>query len=209
MIRTLIRPAFLRAAAMVFCAVALSGCISLLPKSKPAQLYRFGQAPAAASAPVPVGTVGIFRANGVFQGESAGDRILTINGGKAANIAQARWVAPASVLFDEAVLAAFDADPGKARLISRGEQGKTDYALRVDVRNFETRYDAGPESAPTVVIRLRVAMAKADRSEAGEAILEANVRAADNRVGAIVDAYDKALAEVMGKLVAWTNQAVV
>ena len=203
MIRTLIR-----AATIAACAVALSGCISLLPKTKPAQLYRFGQTTAAASTPVPTGTVGVFRANGIFQGEAAGDRILTVSGGKAAYIAQARWVSPASVLFDEAVLNAFDADPGKARLISRGEQGKTDYALRVDVRNFETRYEAGPDSAPTVVIRLRVAMAKADRSDAGEAILESRVRADDNRVGAIVQAYDKALAEVLGKLVAWTNQAV-
>ena len=204
MIRTLIR-----AVAVAVCALALSGCISLLPKTKPAQLYRFGQPPAATSAPVPVGTVGVFRANGVFQGEAAGDRILTLTGGKAAYVAQARWVAPASVLFDQAVLNAFDADPGRARLISRGEQGKTDYALRVDVRNFETRYDAGPDSAPTVVIRLRAAMSKADRSDAGETILEARVRAGDNRVGAIVDAYDKALAEVLGKLVAWTNQSAV
>ena len=204
MIRTLIR-----IAAAGVCALALSGCISLLPKTKPAQLYRFGQPPAAASAPVASGTVGVFRANGVFQGESAGDRILTVTGGKAAYIAQSRWVAPASILFDEALLNAFDADPGRARLISRGEQGKTDYALRVDVRNFETRYDAGPDSAPTVVIRLRAAMSKADRSDAGETILEARVRAGDNRVGSIVEAYDKAIAEVLGKLVAWTNQAAV
>ena len=34
--------ALLRLAAMAACAVALSGCISLLPKNKPAQLYRFG-----------------------------------------------------------------------------------------------------------------------------------------------------------------------
>lgn len=204
MIRTLIRTA-----AIAACALALSGCISLLPKSKPVQLYRFGATPAAASAPVPTGTVGIFRANGIFQGESAGDRILTVRGGKAAFVAQARWVAPASVLFDEAVLAAFDADPGRARLISRGEQGKADYALRVDVRNFETRYDAGPHAAPTVIVRIRAAMSKADRSDGGETILEARVPASDNRVGAIVDAYDKALAEVLGKLVAWTNQNAV
>ena len=34
--------ALLRLALVGLCAVALSGCISLLPKSKPAQLYRFG-----------------------------------------------------------------------------------------------------------------------------------------------------------------------
>ncbi len=206
MIRDILRQS-VRLAAIGACAVALSGCISLLPKSKPAQLYRFGQATAAA--PAPVGSVGVFRANGVFQGESGGDRILTITGGKAAYVADARWVAPASILFDEAVLAAFDADPGPTRIISRGEQGKADYALRLDVRNFETRYDSGGGAAPTVVVRIRAALAKADRSNAAETILEARVRADDNRVGAIVAAYDTALGEALGKLVAWTNQNAV
>ena len=201
MTRTLARLAVAAATAL-----ALSGCISLLPKTKPAQLYRFGQPPAAAAtASSPGVQLGVFRANGVFQGEAGGDRILTVTGGKAAYIAQARWVAPASVLFDEAVLAAFDASPGHVRLISRGEQGKADYALRIDVRNFETHYDAGPDSAPTVLVRLRVALARSDRTGGGDAILESRVTAGDNRVSAIVAAYDKATAEVLGKLVAWTN----
>jgi len=199
MIRTL-----LRLTAVGACALALSGCISLLPKSKPVQLYRFSRPAAAAAAPT-ADTVGVFRANGVFQGESAGDRLLTISGGKAAYVAQARWVAPASVLFDEALLSAFDANPGTTRLISRGEQGKADYALRIDVRNFETDYDAGPNNAPTVVVRIRAALAKADRTNTGQVILESRVEATDNRVTAIVAAYDKALGDVLGKLVAWTN----
>lgn len=199
----MIRP-LLRLTAIGACALALSGCISLLPKSKPVQLYRFGQTAASATAPS-AGTVGVLRANGGFQNESAGDRLLTVSGGKAAYVADARWVAPASVLFDEALLAAFDANPGSTRLISRGEQGKADYALRIDVRNFETDYDAGPKSAPTVVVRIRAALAKADRTNAGETILESRVKADGNRVSAIVAAYDEALGEVLDKLVAWTN----
>jgi cholesterol transport system auxiliary component len=186
-------------------ALAVSGCISLLPKSKPAQLYRFGQESiGAASGPSP-GTVGVFQANGTFQNEAGGDRILTINGGKVAYIAQSRWVAPAGVLFNEAVTAAFDADPGPVRLISRGQQAKSDYALRLDVRNFETRYDAGPHGAPTVVIRVRAVMTKSDLSKTAEEIFEARAKASDNRVGDIVAAYDKAVADVLGQLVTWTN----
>ena len=200
MIRTLLRLTVVGA-----CALALSGCISLLPKSKPVQLYRFGQT-AAAPATQPARTVGVFRANGVFQGESAGDRLLTVSGGKAAYVAETRWVAPASVLFDEALVAAFDASPGSTRLISRGEQGRADYALRVDVRNFETDYDAGSRSAPTVVVRIRAALAKADRTSAGETILESRVKAGSNHVTAIVAAYDQALGEVLGRLTAWTDK---
>jgi cholesterol transport system auxiliary component len=198
--------AALRLAVMGACALALSGCISLLPKSKPAQLYRFGQPMAAAAAQsTSAATVGVFQANGAFQGEAAGDRILTVSGGKAAFIAQSRWVAPAGVLFNEAVVSAFDADGGRVRLISRGQQGKSAYALRLDVRNFEARYDSGPQSAPTVVVRVRAVLTSADLSKTAEQIFESRTKAANNRVGAIVEAYDKATSEVLGQVVGWTN----
>ena len=206
MIRAALRlPNLFRLIGVGACALALSGCISLLPKTKPSQLYRFGQS-AAASAPGPVGgTVGVFLSNGSFPNEAAGDRILTITGGKAAFVAQSRWVAPAGVLFNAAVANAFDADTGRIRLISRGQQAKIGYALRLDVRNFETRYDAGPEAAPTVVVRVRAVLTSADLSKTAEQIFEVSTRAGDNRVGAIVSAYDKSLADVLGQVVAWTN----
>jgi len=198
--------AFGRLVAIGFCAVALSGCISLLPKSKPAQLYRFGMgeaAQASPAAPARPRAVAVYRTNTRFQEEASDDRILTISGGKAAYIAQSRWVAPAEVLFEQAVAQAFDASP--VRLISRGQQGRFAYALRLEVRNFETRYDSGPKAAPTVVVRLHAALTKSDQSSVGEQDFEARVPAADNRVGEIVGAYDKAVREVIGKLVAWTE----
>ena len=197
--------AALRLAVVGACALALSGCISLLPKTKPSQLYRFGQS-ATASAPGPLGgAVGVFLTNGSFPNEAAGDRILTITGGKAAFVAQSRWVAPAGVLFNEAVAKAFDAAPGRVRLVSRGQQAKIGYALRLDVRNFETRYDAGPEGAPTVVVRVRAALTSTDLSKTAEQIFEVKTRAGDNRVGASVSAYDKSVDGVLGQVVAWTN----
>ena len=189
--------------ALTVSAVALSGCISLLPKSKPAQLYSFVPPPAAAGQAATGAGVAVFRTNGSFQEESAADRLLTITSGHAAYIADSRWVAPASVLFDEAVSQAFDASP--IRLIARGQQGRFAYALRLDVRDFETRYDAGPDAAPTVVVRVHAALNRADQTTVGEQIFESRVPAGDNRVGAIVAAYNKALAEVIGKLVGWTE----
>ena len=198
----MIRP-LLRTAAIGACALALSGCISLLPKSKPAQLYRFGPTPAAAPSPARPHAVAVFRTNGSFQNESADDRVLTVSGGKAAYIAQTRWVAPADILFNEAVATAFDASP--VRLIARGQQGRFAYALRTDVRTFETRYDSGPNVAPVVVVRLHAALTRSDQSSVGEQDFEARVSASDNRVGEIVAAYNKAVSDVVGKLVAWTE----
>ena len=202
----MIRPNLLRAAGIAACALAVSGCISLLPKSKPAQLYRFGApAAAAATAPTrPANAVAVFETNGTFQEEAADDRILTVNGGKAAYIAQSRWVAPAEILFRQAVAKAFDASP--VRLIARGQQGRSAYALRLDVRSFETRYEHGEKVAPTVVVRVHAALTRADQSGVGEEEFDAQVPAGNNRVGAIVSAYNTAVGEVVGKVVAWTEK---
>jgi cholesterol transport system auxiliary component len=188
------------------CALALAGCISLLPKSTISQMYRFGSAPTATPGPQ-TGTVSIFRTNGEFQEEAADDRILTVTGGKAAYIAEARWVAPAQVLFDQAIFNAFDASP--VRLLARGQQGRATYALRIDVRSFEANYDARGGAPPTIVVHVHAALTKSDQSNVGEEDFEARVPATDNRVGAIVTAFDKAVTDVVGKVVAWTETKAV
>lgn len=200
------RPALLRLGAVAVLALGLSGCLGgLLGGGKPAQLYSFGyHGPAAAGAPQR--SVGVYKANSLFQREAAGDRILAITGEQASLIAQSRWAAPAQVLFDQAVLAAFDGSP-RVRLLSRGEPSKSDYSLRLDVRNFETRYDNGAKAAPAVLVRVRASLTRnQDNSVVGEQIFESRQPAAENRVGAIVGAYDAGVTDVLSKVVAWTEQ---
>jgi cholesterol transport system auxiliary component len=205
MIRTARKRPLLALAAAPLAALSLAGCVSLLPKSTPAELYRFDVPSATASARPD--SIGVFRAGGQFQREAAGDRILTLTGERAAYIAGARWVAPAEVLFDQAVLNAFDGSTGRVRLVSRGEPVRSDYALRLDVRNFETEYSEG--RAPAVLVRVR-AMITRDQTPTpvAERIFEARAPAAENRVTAIVAAYNQALAKVLGDIVAWANGSV-
>jgi len=93
------------------------------------------------------------------------------------------------------------------RLIARGEPAVAPYVLRLDVRNFETQYDQGPKAAPIVVIRVRAAMTStADRTLVAEKLFEKRVRAGDNRVTAIVPAYDRTVAELLAEVVTWTNE---
>ncbi|ODT89573.1 ABC-type transport auxiliary lipoprotein family protein [Phenylobacterium sp. SCN 70-31] len=194
-------------AVVMTAALSVSACISLVPKSKPVNLYRFGQPLSGAALETPTGAVGVFRTNGAFPREAGGDRILTITGGKAAYVAETRWVAPAAALWDAAVVAAFDADPGPTRLVARGETAAADYILRLDVRNFETRYDHGAKAAPTVVVRVRAALVgKGERQAISERLFESRAEASDNRVTAIVPAYDRAVADMLGQIVAWTNE---
>lgn len=198
----------LRVLSLTAAAVSLSACISLFPDTEPSQLYRFDGPTAASAAPAlaPSARFGIVRATGSFVQSSAGDRLLTVNGDEVAYIASSRWVSPASTLFNEALTRAFDNNAGAARLMSRGEIGRADYSMRVDVTRFEAVYDRGTKAAPQIAVTLRVALVRADRTLAGSTIIEANVRAGDNRVSSIVSAFDQAVSQALAELVTWTNQ---
>lgn len=193
----------LTAAALV---VSLSGCISVFPKAKPASLYRFGEAEVSVPKGPPGAMFGVLKTPSAFTRAAAGDRILTSTNGEVAYIADARWVSPAFVLFEEATARAFENDPGRARLIGRGEVAKADMMLRLEVRTFEADYVNGPKAAPEIVVRVRGVLNRSqDRALIGDQIFEARVKAADNRVGAIVPAFDQATAKVLGDVVAWVN----
>ncbi|ADG11540.1 ABC transporter [Caulobacter segnis] len=197
-----------RLTAVAALAIGLSACISVFPKTKPVGLYRFGEAEISATKGPPGAMFGVLKSPSTFTRAAASDRILTSNQGQVAYIADARWVSPAFVLFEEAVARAFENDPGRARLIGRGEVAKADLVLRLEVRTFETDYVDGPKAAPEVVVRVRgVLNRNSDRVLVGDQVFEARVKAADNRVSAIVPAYDKAVAQVLGEVVAWTNAA--
>lgn len=198
-------------AALAAASVGLSGCISLFPKAEPATLYRFGTAPAAAPAATPAGTpasggFAILKGPTGFPRAAATDQILTMTGGEAAYIAEGRWVSPAIVLFDEALSRAFDADAGPARLVSRGEILRSDYTLKLDVRSFETQYVNGQKAAPEVLVAVRALLTRnSDSVVVGEQMFETRVPASENRISAIVAAYDAAVSQTLRELVLWTN----
>jgi cholesterol transport system auxiliary component len=172
------------------------------------QLYRFRLAATVSPSIASRHTVGVLLAHGSFAAASGGDGILTVTGDRTAFVAGARWAAPASLLFTQAVADAFDAAQGVVRLDARGQRTPSAYALRLDVRNFEARYEAGRDAPPVVVLRVRAALTKADLSTSFDQVFETRVTAAGNRVGAIVAAYDSALTDLLGDLVAWTARNV-
>ena len=199
------KPARLALAALA--CVALGGCISLFPKSKPAQLYRFDGEPLQASTALPsVSARVIARGNLRFETAASADRILTVTGADTAYIGGARWVSPAPVLFEESLIRAFEAGGGP-RLAEGGSTIHATEVLNLDVQTFEIRYDNGEKSPPQVVVQLRAQLLRAsDRTVIGEQLFTSAQRTNDNRVGPIVQAYDAAVHDVLGKLVSWTAQ---
>jgi cholesterol transport system auxiliary component len=182
---------------------SLAGCITLFPKEKPVQLYRFD------AAVQPIQSSGrsfaVRTSMSEFDAAAAGDRIMTVDGDQVAYVADGRWSSPANQLFDEAVAHGFAAPGDAARLV--GSIGKADYRLRLVVSRFEARYPSGPTSTPTVVIVVRAVLDRqSDLSNVGTQEFRAEVPASDNRVGPIVQAYDQAATKVVGDLVAWVDQ---
>jgi len=203
-----------RLGALLVVAGALSACITLLPKSKPAHLYRFdGRAALGASQPSgggpATGRVGVSRVAGAFQASASGDRILTVTGSQVAYLAESRWSGPASTLFDEALVNAFDTNAGPAHLVARGEPAAATYSLRLDITRFEADYDQGPKAAPKVVVEAHAELVRAsDRAVVGDRVFRTEVRASEDRVSTIVAAFDQAVGKVLADLVSWTNGTV-
>ncbi|WGM30466.1 ABC-type transport auxiliary lipoprotein family protein [Brevundimonas sp. NIBR11] len=188
-------------------AVSLSGC-ALLSSPDPIQLYRFGDptgmATTAVAEPVQVKlrTVEMPQA-------SQGDRLLGVTGAEAAYIKGARWVSPAMMLYSDALEASFASQARAVRLIGRRELTPTTRLLDVDLRAFETRYDY-EGAAPAVVITARARLLRfPERTVVAERTFTVSQPAGENRVSAIVAAYDQATRDLNTQIVGWTDANAV
>lgn len=198
------RLATLAAAALASALVApLGGCVTLFPKEKPASLYRFGEDVPATAATGPGFAVRLMGVS--FDPAAAGDQIMTVSGDEVAYVSDGRWVSPASTMFAAAVRKGFVG--GSARLLEPGEAGQAALVMRLAVTRFEAHYDHGAAAAPTVEVSVRATLTRAaDQSFVDSKEFDVSMPAADNRLGPITDAFDKATNEAIGQLVGWVDE---
>jgi cholesterol transport system auxiliary component len=188
-------------------AVSLSGC-ALLSSPDPVQLYRFGSTGDAVAAPLAAPVEVKLRSIEMPQA-SSGDRLLGVTGAEAAYIKGARWVSPAAMLYSDAVEASFASQARAVRLIGRRELTPTTRLLDIDVRAFETRYDyAGATPSVTVTARARL-LRFPERTVLAEQVFTVSQPARENRVSAIVEAYDVATRDLNTQIVGWTDASAV
>ena len=207
------------AAVLLAASAGLGGCVSLLPKSEPAQLYRFEYRPAP-GAPTIAGAdcdrgrqTGVIATPPELPRAAAGDQILTFSGDEAAYVFASRWVAPARSLFDDAVEEAFQSSCA-VRLVRRQDFGAGSVRLRLDIDRFEAVYPAGTsqkgkEAAnappPVVTVSLKATLMNRGGDFGAEQLFRASQPAAENRVGAIVAAYSAAATQALTQVVGWTD----
>ena len=184
-------------------AIGLAGC-SLLSSPEPIQLYRFGNTDLPPTAPAAERTVVVLNPIEFPEG-AGGDRILTSNGGQVAYLAGARWIGPSEQLFRSAVETQFLRSGRSVTLSDRREAPRSGLALDLDVTSFEARYVNGVEAAPTVVIAARARLIAPDRSVAAERTFRVEQPASENRVSAVVNAFDGATDDFTGQLAAWVD----
>lgn len=196
--------------------LAMSGC-ALLKSPPPVQLYRFGlpmDAPSTqGDVPAPL-TVSIRNID--FPEASGDDRLLGVTGVETAYISGARWVSPASTLFDDSLKAAFAQRSDRIRVLGRREPGTPPLVLQVTVTSFEARYSA-PGAAPDVVVTARAQLRTTPERRGGsirpedgrsvERVFSVTQPAAENRVSAIVAAFDTATRDINSQIADWTVQS--
>lgn len=187
----------------VAAAILLSGCVSVFPKATPVQLYQLGFASGSAPAQAAPHRADILLAGLSLPQAASGDRMLTINGPEVAYISSARWVTPAAVLVREALERAYAANG--VTLVDRRFAAGQKLTLQVDIQTFAADYSGLGGGAPTVRIEGTARLVRAsDRSVLSERRFAQRQRASDNRVSAIVFAYDSALDGAVSDLVGWT-----
>jgi ABC-type uncharacterized transport system auxiliary subunit len=195
--------------------LALSGCTGSLFKSKePAQsVYLLTIAPGAAAAkPVIPADITILRPR-VRPGLDTTLIAALYPDRRLDHFAGARWSAPLDEVVQDLTLQAFRADARVQNVHTDISSFGTGYWLEIDVADFQAEYGASGSAAgsgpPTIHVRLAARLgASGDRHVLGQ--FEADVRenAADNRLTAIVDAYDRAASSALARIVADMGQAL-
>ncbi len=114
--------------------------------------------------------------------------------------ADVRWSGPLDEVLQDLAVQEFHSNPGLRNVNADGSVFASTYWLEIEVADFQAEYAAGG-SAPTVHVHLLARVGNSgDRHVLGRFEPDIHEAAADNRMTAIVDAYnraaDKALAEI-------------
>jgi cholesterol transport system auxiliary component len=137
------------------------------------------------------------------------DRIVALYpDGKLDYFAGARWSGPLDEVVQDLVLQAFR---GRFRSVGTDTSAfNTGYWLEVEVVDFQAEYDGSrPGTGPTVDVHLLARVGNAgDRLMLGHFDADARQPAADNRLSAVVAAYDAAANRALAVIVAQTTQTL-
>ncbi len=185
-------------------AVILSGC-SGLPIAGPApKLYTLSpKSSFPADLPVVDRQLGIDRPTS--PAGLATTRIAAARGPYAIDyFAGAQWIDDAPNMVQRLLIESFE---NSKRIVGVGPESvslRSDFVLRVELREFQAEYAAGSE-VPTINVRINVKLVRMpQRHIFASATMERVLPSQDNRMSSIIATFDEALGKVLRDIVVWT-----
>jgi cholesterol transport system auxiliary component len=179
----------------------ISGCVTVLPKADPIQLYSFDFNPelvAPAAQDFAGDVTAILLSPIAFSAEAGGDRLISRENYELSYIGGARWSVPATDLFKQAVINGFSSQARKVRLETRGGVMAI-YRLDITVSRFEVGYTKHKASVLIAgearLIRLK------DKATVATTALSRTLIIPKNKVSNIVEGYEKGASEIIAELV--------
>ncbi len=189
--------------------LSLAGCGSLLETTvPPPQLYVLRLAPAAQSTvTASAGSVQVLR-------PAAGpgldvDRIILLRSGQRVDsFAASRWAAPAPDMVASMIVDALRANGSFVAVFDDASPYPPQYNLRVALRRFEADYTSG-NGPPTIHVTLDATLGRhRDRELIASFAVQQSVRADEDRMGAVVAAFEEATSAAVHALAGEAAAAV-
>jgi len=191
---------------MSVAAIAMAGCVSILPDPAPANtIYRLltpGQA--VESAPDAV-VVRIDRPGGqnIFETK---DILVSPDGRRISMAAQAKWAELLPIMLQDSLLEHMTHTPRLIGVVP-SSNSRSDTRLYLTIKNFEAQFDNGQNSAPLAVVKYSVTLVNAsDRKLIDSYTTQQTLRAGEVRVSSIVTAMEGANSAAMRDIVAWVEK---
>lgn len=203
-----------------FC--ALGGCFGSLFRSKapPATVYQLNALPPSASAPAPTESIASPPTNAASIDLAVlRPRVRTGLDNDLINVlypdqrldflANSRWSGPIDEVIQDLALQAYRVRVPQLDVHARASAFGSAYWLELDVVAFQAEYTADRAAPPVAHVHMVARLGTAgDRRIIDRLDLDAREPAAENRVSAIVAAYNRAVDDVLDRLVAATTAAL-
>jgi cholesterol transport system auxiliary component len=197
-------------AAAALCTVHLGGCVTVFPKSPQVTLYRLEAGPPLERSPTgPSEVTTVALDEQTFPSEEAGDRLVVVRSGRLFYMADARWAAPAEIMFTDALIEAFDAHGGGSRLMRRQGVASCSFRLGLEVDRFEVVGAPAGATPPKVIVSFHAVLVRArDGALLAEKTFEGSAVSEADTLSGIIPAYDQAFSRVAADLIYWVDSKV-
>jgi cholesterol transport system auxiliary component len=186
-----------------------SGCSSLIPSPPVPQIYRLSpQIEDPQGPPIPNSKLIVDLPTASQSLDT--DRMALMQGRiRLDYYADSVWTDRLPALLQSLMVEAFEAD-GRVADVGRDIYRLTKgYLLRTEIRRFEAQYEGTANSAPEVVVVLALQLtASPEGRSVGNTLISVRTHAAQDKVDAVVMAFDNATGDALAQSVAWTVRAI-